>query len=123
MSENLNLRLIDRTELHKLRKFYKLEGSLRDPKGLFTAAVAELPDETIVGMLGFELIPHLGPLYVMPNYRNNGIAVQLYQAIEVELDKKPGTGYYTFPSNEASKRVMEKLGLTKLPWEVWKREF
>jgi GNAT superfamily N-acetyltransferase len=123
MSENLRLRLLAKEELYKLKKFYR-EVNAPMNRNLLTAAVAELPDETIVGMLGFELFPHAGPLLVLPDYRGNGLASQLYGVIEEQFNKEPGTGYYTFPSNDASRRVAEKLGLVKLQdWEVWKREY
>lgn len=124
MSENLNIRLLQRQELYRLNKFYKLNESPIDPsKQLLTAAVAELDNRTIVGMLGFELVPHAGPLIVLEPWRGHGISQLLYAAIENELNKNKGTGYYTFPSNDASKHIAEKIGLIKLPWEVWKREF
>lgn len=123
MLENPRLRLLAKEELHKLRPFFKRNGSQSDPRNFLSAAVAQLSDETIVGMLGFELIPHLGPLEVIEPYRGNGIAVQLYRTIEDQFTKVPGSGYYTFPSNDASRRVSEKLGLIKLDWEVWKREY
>lgn len=124
MSEKPKLRLLAKDELQKLRSFYKSVGSTIDPRQqLLTAAVAQLPDETIVGFCGFELIPHVGPVQIIEPFRGQGLAVQLYELIEAQLDKKPHTGYYTFPSNDASKRVASKLGLTKLDWEIWKREY
>lgn len=124
MLESLNTKLLNRDELYKLRRIYKINESLQDPtKTLLTAAVIETPDESIVGMLGFELFPHVGPLWVKPEFRRNGLATAMYDMIESQLDKKPGTGYYTFMSNEASVGVAKKLGLVKLPWEVWKREY
>lgn len=124
MLENPKLRLLRREELFKLRRLFRANESKIDPaKQLLTAAVAELSDKTIVGMLGFELIPHSGPLFVSEAYRGNGIGVKLYEVIEAELNKTPGTGYYTFPSNDISIAIAKKLNLEKLPWEVWKREF
>src|SRR5271154_4703283 len=118
MSENPKIRLLYKEELKRLRRFYRENNSPIDPtKQLLTAAVAELPDETLVGMLGFELIPHVGPLFVTESHRGNGLAVKLYQEIESHLDKHPGTGYYTFPSNDTSIHIASKLGLVKLPWE------
>jgi RimJ/RimL family protein N-acetyltransferase len=124
MLENPKLRLLGKEELYKLKRFYREEGSKINPsQSLFTAAVAELEDETIVGMLGFELVPHVGPLFVRESYRGQGLAGRLYGIVEDQLDKRPGTGYYTFPSNDASRRVAEKLGLEKLNWDIWKREY
>jgi RimJ/RimL family protein N-acetyltransferase len=125
MLEKPKLRLLRREELHRLRSFYRKNGSPIDPhKQLLTAAVAELSDSTIVGFCGFELIPHAGPIEIVESYRGNGLGIELFQTIEKELDKYPHTGYYTFPSNDASKKLVEKLGLIKLEdWEVWKREY
>jgi ribosomal protein S18 acetylase RimI-like enzyme len=124
MLENLSAKMLKKDELYKLKRIYKLNESPRDPtKSLLSAAVIQLPDETIVGMLGFELIPHAGPLWVKPEFRRNGLAVALYQMIESQLSQNHGTGYYTFMSNDASKALAQKLGLEKLPWEVWKREY
>ena len=124
MLENLSAKMLKKDELYKLKRIYKLNESPRDPtKSLLSAAVIQLPDETIVGMLGFELILHVGPLWVKPEFRRNGLAVALYQMIESQLSQNHGTGYYTFPGNEASIGVVKKLGLEKLPWEVWKREY
>lgn len=123
MLESPRLRLLTREELHRLKKFYKKAPGRNPVKELFSAAVAELSDETIVGYCGFELVPHCGPIEILPEYQHKGLGVKLYETIEAELDKKPGTGYYTFPSNDAAKALMKKMGLTKLDWEVWKREY
>lgn len=124
MSEKLNLRLLQRDELHKLKPFYRRNDSPINPSNqLLTAAVVELPDETIVGMLGFELIPHVGPIEILDPYKRMGLGTKLYQLIESQLGKNPHTGYYTFPSTDASKELVKKLGLIKMPWEVWKREY
>jgi GNAT superfamily N-acetyltransferase len=123
MLENPKLRLLAKEELYKLKRFYKEEGSKADPRSLLTAAVAKLEDETIVGMLGFELVPHVGPLYVTAPFRGQGLAGRMYELIEEQLNKQPGTGYYTFPSTDASRRVAEKLGLEKLNWDIYKREY
>ena len=121
---SLNLRLLKRDELFKLRRFYKARGSPIDPsKQLLTAAIAETVDEHIVGFCGFELIPHVGPIEILPEFQKQGLGTSLYKLIESQLDKTPNTGYYTFPSNDASKALVKKLGLEKLPWEVWKREY
>lgn len=123
MSENLKARMLQRDELFRLKKFYRMNDSKMNPEDLYSASVIETSDEKIVGMLGLELIPHAGPLYVLPEFRGHGLAVQLYRTIEANLTKKPRTGYYTFPSNDISKHIAQKLGLEKLPCEVWKREF
>jgi GNAT superfamily N-acetyltransferase len=123
MLESLRFRLMQRDELFRLKRIYRLNDSKLDPTDLLTAAVVENVDSTIVGVAGFELIPHVGPLWVDESLRGNGIAGKLFKVIEDELNKTKGTGYYSFPSNDISKRVMEKLGLEKLPVEVWKREF
>lgn len=125
MLESPRLRLLGKEELRRIRPIFRSNGSNADPtKQLLAAAIAELSDETIVGMLGFELIPHCGPLIVNENYRGQGLASKLYGVIEDQFTKVKGSGYYTFPSNDASRRVAEKLGLEKLKdWEVWKREY
>lgn len=123
MLENPRLRLLKRDELHRLKSFYKKVPGRNPTKELFTAAIAQLSDETIVGYCGFELVPHCGPIEIIESYRGQGLGIKLYEAIEAELDKKPGTGYYTFPSNDAAKALVRKLGLTKMDWEVWKREY
>lgn len=123
MSENPKIRLMKRDELFKLKKLWKEQGSSLDPENLLTAAVAETEDERIIGVCGFELVPHLGPIYIQDGHRNQGIGSLLIGEIEKNLSQKPHTGYYTFPSNDASINLMKKLGLEKLPWEVWKREY
>jgi hypothetical protein len=124
MLENPKFRLLNANELHKLKKFYKsAHATGLNPKSLVTAAVAELPDETIVGFLGFDFVPHAGPIEILEPYRHQGLGFQLYQTIEAALSKQPHTGYYTFPSTDGSKALAKKLGLVKLDWEIWKREY
>lgn len=120
---NLNYRLLRRDELFKLKKLYRKEGWLKNPNELLTAAVAELPDGMIVGTAGFELFPHIGHGVVLEQFRGNGIIEQCITTIEDLLDKKPGTSWITLASNEAAINVVKKLGLEKLPLEVWKREY
>lgn len=70
---SLNLRLLKRDELFKLRKFYRNSGSKIDPvKQLLSAAVAETEDERIVGFCGFELVPHVGPIEILSEFQKTG---------------------------------------------------
>jgi len=126
MSENLDIHLLPKLQWGRLRKIYKENNARISPcsPNIVTHVVAQLPDETIVGSLSLELIPHAGGLWIAEPFRGQGVAVKLYKEIENKvLTQVSNSGYYTFPSNPTAVRVMEKLGLEKMPWEVWRRSY
>jgi len=121
--EDLKIRYLSKEELYKLKTIFKQQGASIDPRTMLSAAVAELPDETIVGFLGLDLVPHAGPLFVEEKYRGHGLSYEFYNMIDKLMNKDKGTGFYTFPSTDASKHIVSKLGLEKMNWEIWKKEY
>lgn len=119
----MKLKIISGLELARLKPIFEKQGSSYDPKNLLLSAVTELPNGEIIGCIGLEIINHVGAVFVEESFRNQGIATDLYKFLELNLPHVKGTGYYTFPSTDISKKIALKLGLTKLDWEVWRREY
>lgn len=88
----------------------------------YLAAVA-MDEGKVVALQCIGLIPHGGPLWVDEKYRGQALWKPVNQLLEMVLSKIPGSGYYMLPSNRRAERVCEKLGLKKLPWSIFRREF
>jgi RimJ/RimL family protein N-acetyltransferase len=92
------------------------EGEEPGPFGIFE--ILEGPDETVVGGIGFHRPPSVDGAVevgygVVPSHRNRGICTEVLRAI-VAFAREQGAlrvEARSLPSNGASRRVMEKVGL------------
>ena len=111
----------DPSECEEIIKIYHKEGGCLNDTTM-AIAVGRYNGE-IVALQGLDFIPHGGPLWIHPDFRGQGIYRPLNAMFETLFNKIRGSGYFMFPSNNKSKSICKKLGLTKMDWEVWKREF
>jgi len=115
-------REIDPSEWPRLSFIYHSQGDTLPPAEQNRVIVSESAGR-IVGMCGLNLVAHVGPLWVDPEFRNQGIAHKLTASAEALIRDLGGKGYLMFPSNAASVRVAEKMGLDLADWKVYRREF
>ena len=113
---------IDPAEWGKLEPIYQSQGDTLPSAEQNRVIVAE-SGGGIVGMCGVNLVAHIGPLWVAPEFRGNGMGQAMTQAAEDLIKQLGGKGYLMFPSNRASSRVAEKMGLEQMSWKVFRREF
>jgi len=113
---------IDPAAWARLAPIYLSQGDVLPSAEQNRAIIAE-ENGKIVGMCGINLVAHVGPLWVDPDRRGQGLAHGMTQAAEDLIRKLGGRGYLMFPSNEASRRVTEKMGLEAVDWKVYRREF
>lgn len=59
---------------------------------------------------------HLGPVWVRPDRRGQGLWAPMQRALERRLGK--GFGFYQF-GTEKNESQLKRLGLTPLGWKVW----
>jgi hypothetical protein len=84
-----------------------------------TAAIAEDDDGEIQGMLMLQLQFHMEPLVI----RNPRVSFErLHRTLHDALAERKGLVYYAFIPDSKIRRMVEHLGMTAEPWEVWKGE-
>ena len=81
----------------------------KDPGNAKCVAV-KIHDGNIIGQASYHEIPHIGEIFVKEKYRREHIGQALIHRLEVIAPE-----YYTFPSNDASVALFQKLGLKELP--------
>ncbi len=116
------IRRLPKDEWERLGPIYAAQGGPLGHSEQNEAIIAEMGAE-IVGMWALNLVPHAGPLWVAPGWRGHGIAQNMGKVLDNIAQGLGVEGYFSFPSNPDSVRVMERLGMTFLPWKVYKRGF
>ena len=112
----MTIRLLLPETWAELAPVFEAEGiSLPCPE-MARILVAQEGDKTI-GFLVIQLQPHLEPLYVIPEYRNQGIAQALAKAA-VQLFV-PGASFFAFSPREGIDHLAEQAGLDALPWKIY----
>lgn len=115
-------RRLQSEEWEKLRPVYASQGA-ELPSPEYNGAIVAEVDGQIVGMNGLNLIIHAGPLWVHPDWRRLGIATRMGQELDALIKGLGEAGYYSFPSNRNSEAIMQKLGMERLDWTVYRRIF
>ncbi len=118
----MTIREIEPQEWERLAPVYEVNGDRLPPTASSRVFIAECEGK-IVGMCGLNVIAHVGPLWVDPEYRGRGIAELVVSKADDAVLDCGGIGYFMFPSTPESVKVVEKLGLSKRAWSVYERNF
>lgn len=119
-------RILPLNQYHLVKKIFEDNGGRLPDPGEWSKNIIVTQTESgeIIAMAVYELVPHLGPIWVKEDLRRRGLCSRLIKYIEEAFTSgKKHTGYYMFPSTDISKALAKKLGLQKMDWEVWKREY
>jgi len=76
-------------------------------------------DGQIIAFNVWQLIPFAGPLYVDPEYRGTGIAVELADQMLTFLVDNKARGWIAAASNRHSQKLCESRGMTKIETPVY----
>ena len=115
----MTYRLLSAEEWTKLSKI--CEGHEHQVPSPITAyaAVAEDDDGVVRGVWFMQLAMHMEPIVLeSPYVRYDKLADVLQSAIS----ESKGLVYYCFSELEVVANMLTKLGFSKLPYEVWKKE-
>lgn len=111
-----------REQWHRLKPVYEEQGDSLPAAEQNTAVVAE-DGGSIIAMCGVNLIAHLGPLWVASQWRGRGISDKVAAGADQLIRELGAKGYLMFPSNKGAAAVAQRLGLERMTWEVYRREF
>ena len=83
------------------------------------ALIAESPDGVIQGFNIFQMIPFLGPLYVLPSARGTGIAEDLSAKMVDFMQEVQARGYIAIAQSPHAVKLCENLGMKKVESPVY----
>ena len=112
----VNTRVLPSEEWPRLQGVLEAEGGRLPDPATAQIVVHEAQGE-IIGFLVVQLVPHLEPIWVHPDYRGKGLVSSLVNAGRSLL----GSGeFFAFSPNRAMGALATKEGLTPLPWTVYR---
>jgi len=76
--------------------------------------IAEDAHGAIVGFLPLQLLPYVGPLWVVPSQRGSGVAGDLAESMFQFLGERQARGWIATAENPSAVELMEKFGMEKL---------
>jgi GNAT superfamily N-acetyltransferase len=102
----INIRFLEREEFSLVSHFYEQMGGRLVPTEEF-AIIAAFDGDKLIGCRVFNVIPHTGPTYVIPEYRKQGIG----HAMMAFLCNNYEGSFYAFPTNPYAVRLCQVGGL------------
>lgn len=112
----ITYRLLDQSEWSRLEELIDGHGPVPRYE-ISAAAVAETEEGELVGVLFTQLVAHMEPFFVRPDYRSGKISfTQLQELLDAEFEEIP---YYAFSPNAQIGKLLKKVGMKQLPYRVW----
>lgn len=122
IASSVTYRHLPEEEWNRLRHIYESHGDVLPSSESASAFVAEV-DGKIIGMVGINLVAHIGPLFVEQEHREQGIATELVNQAKSFLKENGAHGCVMFPSNARSEKVAMKAGLRDMNCKLFGKEF
>ena len=116
--ENVVLRDLEPEESEKLKPVLQRVGFYLPLPHLASVIVAEYQGE-IVGFGTAQLMCHVEPLFVYPEWRGTGLAGILADAVAAKLDGKP---YICIAGNAFAEQICRERGMREVPGKVFVRD-
>lgn len=112
------LRWLTEEEIEFLAPLFRNEGmSVPDPKT--SRVLAEVQGRKVIGMIGVQLFPQVGPLWIHPEYRDPTLAISLASSMRKELEASSLDGYMVIAEHEFSAKFCELAHLRKVETPVY----
>jgi GNAT superfamily N-acetyltransferase len=83
------------------------------------ALIAESPEGVILGFNIFQMIPFLGPLYVLPSARGTGVAEDLSQRMVDFMTEVEARGFIAVAQSPHAAKLCEHMGMKKVESPVY----
>lgn len=110
------------TESDKINAVFIENGGDPPNPALSVVRVAENEVGEVVGLAVLQLVPHLEPVWIDPEYRAKVSWREFQTAIEGLFDKEAGGGYYTFASNPRVEKLCRRSGMVEVPLKAFRKE-
>lgn len=116
----IETRFLEPDEFHLINEYFDRDGVPRpDPQWSRVIAAVDTDKDLVVGIVCLQLVAHLEPIIVHPDYRGQGIARELAQMIDGYVTGTGLPGAYCQPINDKSKAVARSIGFIPLEHEFY----
>lgn len=115
----LEFRWLQGDDLDQLEPTIRARGWVPLNKAM-SRVLAVYDGERIVGWIAFNMIPHVEPLFIEPEYRGSGIAEQLAEGMVNWLYAVEAPAAYIVADSPASQRLAEAHGMERVTSPVYR---
>lgn len=113
----IKFRWVDGAELEVLEPILSQMGAMSLNPKVSRALCAFDTNDSLVGFVCLQLIPHPEPLYVIPELRGTGLAQEL--AAQMVDYLKDSRGFVCVAGNAHSQKMCEELGMRRVEHPVY----
>jgi len=119
MLTDYTVRWLEPEDYSIVESFFEEEGS-PTPEPKFSRILAAFtPTQELAGFVVLQLVPHGEPVFVKPEFREQGLASRLVTEMDSYLEHLGIAGVYTQPSNPAAEALCRQLGFEKRTLPLW----
>ncbi len=113
----INYRMLTAEEWPTLDSLVNGQGPIPSPE-VAVAAVAE-DDGVVVGVLFVQMVYHMEPLAIHPDYTGKVNFKKLQEMLEEKVGTAP---YFAFSDSPVVGKMCKHVGMKQLPYRVWTKE-
>jgi hypothetical protein len=103
----------------RIEEILKLRGWMALNRSVSRILLGEDAQGGIVSFLVFQVIPYVGPLFVVPSYRGNGVAQEMTDMMFQFLGEIKARGWIATAESPHARQIMEKYGMAKVETPVY----
>lgn len=118
MSDTITYRWLDRSDLHLVDPIVAAHSWITLNEYTSQVLVAE-DDCEIVGFCVFQLTPQVGPFFVSPEHRGNGVADELGKHMKEFMEEVNCRGYFAIADNPHVVKLCEAQGMARMDSPVF----
>lgn len=114
----MTVKFLEQEQYYLIEKFFDREGVPRlDPQ--FSKVVAAWDGDQVVGILVLQLVAHVEPFIIEPDYREQGLWREMGEMMAGYAGAVGLPGVYTQPTHPEARAMCEKLGFEEQPHKLW----
>ncbi|MCI0526355.1 MAG: hypothetical protein L0Y56_02735 [Nitrospira sp.] len=118
----IEYRFLDPWEFPLIDHFFDREGVPRlDPQ--FAKVAAAFDGDKIAGILVFQLIPHVEPLIIEPEYQGSRVWMRLAEMVDDFCRASGVMGVFAQPSSEVAEKINTHMGMERTGKELWVKTY
>lgn len=120
MQTTVELRWLQFDDILKLKDIFVAQGWVI-PNTQFARFLVGFDGDRIVSMIGFEMKPMIGPMWLDEEYRGNGLAEEMTDTMVEWLYEVNCPEAFMVGRSPHSAKLAEKHGMVKLPYATYYR--
>ncbi len=115
-------RLLEPEEYHRIDHYFDQEGVPRlDPEWSKVFVSIDEDLDKIAGVMCLQLVPHVEPIIIDPEYRGQGIWRDLAEMMDGYVGAVGLTGAYCQPVNPKSQAIASKMGYEECVFPLYRK--